>query len=77
MKYLKEYNMYKGDFLLESMNESVNVKDFISKIKDYIESLDTGKIKEYYKVHRKGIKTTKNNKKSYFNRCYSVICVKS
>ena len=41
--------MYKCDFLRESMNEAVNVKDFISKIKDYIESLDTGKIKEYYK----------------------------
>jgi lysozyme len=63
MKYLKEYNMYKGDFLLESMNESINVKSFISKIKDYLKSLDTTQIKEYYKKFIESVsklpKTTK------------------
>lgn len=49
MRYLKEYNSYRGDFILEGMNESINVKSFVSKMKDYLSTLDIGNIKKYYK----------------------------
>ena len=48
MKYLKEYNVYRGDFLLESINESIDIKSFIPKIKSYLSKLGKEQIKEFY-----------------------------
>ena len=49
MRYLNKYNIYKGDFLLESLNESIDVGSFTSKIKNYLSNLNKNQIKEYYK----------------------------